>query len=74
VDITNSGANGGVAQQSGTSASIGGSLCANIYVFTPDEQPLECCSCPVTPNGLASFSAQRDLISNPLTRPEPHRS
>ena len=68
VNITNTGASGGVSFQSGTSANIPGSLCANVYVFTPDEQLLECCSCPVTPNGLASLSAQRDLIANPFTR------
>jgi len=27
---------------------------------------VSCCSCPVTPNGLVSLSAQRDLINNPL--------
>jgi hypothetical protein len=71
VDISNTGARGGVAQSSGTSASIGGSICANVYVFTPDEEPVSCCSCPVTPNGLVSLSARNDLISNPLTRGTP---
>jgi hypothetical protein len=71
VDATNSGASASTGAGSGTSASIPGSLCLNVYIFTPDEQPLECCSCPVTPNGLASLSAQRDLISNPLTPATP---
>jgi hypothetical protein len=66
VNITNSGARG-ADLQSGTSASITGSICANVYAFSPDEQMISCCSCPVTPNGLRSLSAQRDLISNTLT-------
>jgi hypothetical protein len=71
VNISNTGARGGVTGSSGTSASIGGSICANVYVFTPDEEIVSCCSCPVTPDGLVSLSAQRDLISNPLTRGTP---
>jgi len=71
VNISNTGARGGVTLQSGTTASIGGSICANVYVFSPDEEIVSCCSCPVTPNGLVSLSAQRDLIINPLTRGTP---
>ena len=66
VNITNSGARG-AGLQAGTSASITGSLCANVYAFSPDEQMISCCSCPVTPNGLRSLSAQQDLINNTLT-------
>src|SRR5579864_8695804 len=70
VNISNTGANGaGVG--SGTTATVTGSLCANVYVYAPDEEIVSCCSCPVTPNGLVSLSAQRDLISNPLTRSTP---
>ena len=71
VNISNSGANGGVTLQTGTSASVGGSICLNVYAFTPDEEIVACCSCPVTPNGLVSLSGQRDLITNPLTRVTP---
>jgi hypothetical protein len=66
VNITNTGARG-AGLQSGTSASITGSICANVYAFSPDEQMISCCSCPVTPNGLRSLSAKRDLVSNTLT-------
>ena len=45
----------------------GGTLCANIYVFSPDQQLDECCSCPITPNGLLTLSVNRDLTSNTLT-------
>jgi hypothetical protein len=71
VNISNTGANGGVTLQAGTTASVGGSICANVYVFEPDEQIVSCCSCPVTPNGLVSLSAQKDLMINPLTRGTP---
>ena len=66
INITNTGARGaGLA--SGTTANITGALCANVYAFSPDEQMISCCSCPVTPNGLVSLSARADLISNTLT-------
>jgi hypothetical protein len=66
VNITNTGARG-AGLQAGTAASITGSICANVYAFSPDEQMISCCSCPVTPNGLRSLSARRDLVSNTLT-------
>jgi hypothetical protein len=66
INITNSGARGaGLA--AGTSASVTGAICVNVYAFSPDEQMVSCCSCPVTPNGLVSLGAVRDLISNTLT-------
>jgi uncharacterized repeat protein (TIGR01451 family) len=46
-------------------------LCANVYVFSPDEQMVACCSCLVTPNGLNSLSVRNDLISNTLTPASP---
>ena len=70
VNITNSGARGaGLA--AGTSASTTGAICVNVYAFSPDEQMISCCSCPVTPNGLVSLSARQDLISNTLTPAQP---
>ena len=66
INITNSGARGaGLA--AGTSAATTGAICVNVYAFSPDEQMISCCSCPVTPNGLVSLSARQDLISNTLT-------
>jgi len=70
VNITNTGAHG-AGLGSGTSASVTGAICANVYVYAPDEEVVSCCSCPVTPNGLVSLSAVNDLINNPLTRGTP---
>jgi hypothetical protein len=70
INITNTGALG-ASLQSGTAASITGSICANVYSFSPDEQLVSCCSCPVTPNGLRALSANRDLIGNILTPATP---
>jgi hypothetical protein len=71
VNITNTGARGGVGLDSGTSASTSGAICVNVYAFSPDEQMISCCSCPVTPNGLVSLSANSDLVSNTLTPAHP---
>jgi hypothetical protein len=70
VNITNTGARG-AGLGFGTSASVTGAICANVYVYDPSEEVVACCSCPVTPNGLVSLSAQKDLIINPLTRGNP---
>ena len=66
INITNTGERGaGLA--AGTTAATAGAICANVYAFSPDEQMVACCSCPVTPNGLVSLSAREDLLSNTLT-------
>ena len=66
INITNSGARGaGLA--AGTSAATTGAICVNVYAFSPVEQMISCCSCAVTPNGLVSLSARRDLVNNTLT-------
>jgi len=71
INITNAGTLG-ASLASGTSASTTGALCANVYAFSPDEQLIGCCSCPVTPNGLVSLSANADLVSNTLTPAVPN--
>lgn len=62
IDITNTGASSTTAFPAQN-----GNLCVNVYTFSPDEQMVSCCACPVTPNGLASLSVRNDLISNTLT-------
>jgi len=45
----------------------GGNVCANIYVFHPDQEMAECCSCQITPDGLTTLSINGNLTNNPLT-------
>jgi hypothetical protein len=45
----------------------GGSLCAMIYVYAPDQQLTECCGCNITENGLLTLSVNGDLTHDPLT-------
>jgi hypothetical protein len=45
----------------------GGTICADIYVFYPDEEMAECCGCTLTPNDLRTLSVNTNLTSNPLT-------
>ncbi|HEV3330971.1 MAG TPA: hypothetical protein VG096_08330 [Bryobacteraceae bacterium] len=59
INLTNAGTDGGNDATD--------SLCANVYVFAEDQQLIECCTCPLTPNHLSTLSAQNDLISNTLT-------
>jgi len=44
-----------------------GTVCADIYVFDDNQEMSECCSCPITANGLLTLSVNWDLTSNPLT-------
>lgn len=62
IDFTNTGASSTAAFPVQN-----GNICVNVYTFSPDEQLISCCSCPVTPNGLASLSVRSDLTNNPLT-------
>jgi hypothetical protein len=38
-----------------------GTLCAMIYVFDDNEELQACCGCPITPDGLRTFSVVNDL-------------
>jgi len=49
----------------------GGNICAAIYVFDPQQEMSECCSCLLTPDGLRTLSVNADLTSNPLTGASP---
>jgi hypothetical protein len=74
MHVLNPGSNGGYGNANEGTGSIpqGGDLCANIYIFTSDEQMIACCSCKVSPNGMQGFSLALDLIYNPLTIGVPH--
>jgi len=43
-----------------------GTVCADIYVFDANQEMLECCSCPITANGLAGNNLC-NLTANSLT-------
>ena len=58
IDITNNGASAG-------------NLCVNVYAFDASEEMLSCCSCTVTPNGLASLAVKNSFLSNTLTNENP---
>ena len=45
----------------------GGNIYAAIYVFDPQQELTECCTCILTPDGLRTLSVNADLTSNPLT-------
>ncbi|HXZ79332.1 MAG TPA: hypothetical protein VEG30_05335 [Terriglobales bacterium] len=44
-----------------------GTVCADLYVFDSNQEMSECCSCPITANGLLILSINHDLNGNPLT-------
>jgi hypothetical protein len=48
-----------------------GTVCADIYVFDANQEMAECCSCPITANGLQTLSVPLDLTSNTLTATVP---
>ena len=53
------------------SATAHGTICADIYVFDANQEMLECCSCPISANGLLSLSVGRQLAASPLTNVNP---
>jgi len=52
---------------SDTPGSNGGGLCAMIYVFDDDQQPIECCGCPISNDGTITLSVEDDLTASPAT-------
>jgi hypothetical protein len=51
----------------------GGNLCAAFYVFDDSQEMQECCSCPVSADGLISESVNNYLLANSLTSFVNHR-
>jgi hypothetical protein len=66
IDIVNTGANGASLLGPGFGAAAG-NICVNVYAFSPDEQLISCCSCFITPNGVADLGVNRDLTIKTLT-------
>jgi len=56
IDISNDGQSQPPSYGIGTSG--GTNLCVGVYTFDANEELQSCCACLVTPNGLASLSAQ----------------
>jgi hypothetical protein len=50
VDIVNTG-----STATGTGFITGGNICVQVYAFDNSEELLACCTCTITPNGLASI-------------------
>jgi hypothetical protein len=50
-----------------TNPGTSGNICAAIYVFDPNQEISECCSCLLSPDGLRTLSVDTDLTSAPLT-------
>jgi hypothetical protein len=51
----------------------GRNLCAAFYVFDDSEEMQECCSCPVSADGVIAESLNQHLLSNSLTTFVNHR-
>jgi hypothetical protein len=60
VNLSNAGSHGSVFSTNH------GTICANVYVWRPDQQLAACCSCPITANEVVSLTGA-DLANNPLT-------
>jgi hypothetical protein len=69
IDATNNGSF--TFKSSGSAADSSQNICINVYAFDANEELVSCCSCLVTPNGLASLSVINDLASNTLTPGRP---
>jgi len=63
INIVNTGANGAALLGPGIGGAVG-NLCVNVYVTTPDEELISCCSCLVTPDQIVNLGVNRDILPN----------
>lgn len=59
--------NDGAAATTESEGVPNGTLWASIYVFNDSQELQECCSCPITSDGMLSESVDRELTANELT-------
>jgi hypothetical protein len=59
--------NDGAAATAETEGQPNGALWASIYVFNDSQELQECCSCPITSDGMLSESVNVQLTANELT-------
>jgi hypothetical protein len=57
IHIVNTGANGASFSTPQT-----GTTCAYVYAFAPSGSMLDCCSCALRPNSMASLSIAQDVL------------
>jgi len=67
TNANTSGAPDGTVQLTNPGTYNGGNICAEIYVFYPDEEMAACCGCTLSPDDLRTLSINKDITSNPLT-------
>src|SRR5215469_1391867 len=67
ANANTAGAPDGTVRLSDPGTYAGGNVCASIFVFDPNQEMSECCSCRLTPDGLRTLSVNSDITGNPLT-------
>lgn len=66
IDMSNAGALGAAFFGPLLGSKVG-YICANVYAFTPDEQEVACCVCPMSPNSVWHLVTATDLAANTAT-------
>jgi hypothetical protein len=41
-------------------------ICANVYTFDQAQELISCCTCPLSPNALATLNVESDLVATPV--------